>query len=228
MDERRRILEMVAEGTITVDDGERLLAALGEGGHAARPAAWTDDGIQRTIGSAIADAIEDSVYHSVATRTRMKRRASSIDDIVSFASHGVSADFVRELREIWPDLDPDDVISMASNGVRSAFITEVRGVWEDVQPDDLVELAANGVRPDLIRAARAVSPEATRDDIISLAGHGVRTDDLTEFADLVPGLSLDDIIELKSHGVTAQYVRTLNELSVTGLSAGEIVERASE
>src|SRR5437763_16670786 len=100
-----KILEMLAEGKITVDDANALLAAVGD--DVAPPAVQAKPPVSRAF--------------SEETSTGV--REMTIEQLAEMRLHGVNADFIRELHSIgYGPFQPGELIELRDHGVGRDFI----------------------------------------------------------------------------------------------------------
>jgi hypothetical protein len=138
-EERRQVLEMVAAGTVSAEQGDELLAAL-EGPTRSMP------------------------MPRVQVRTRREERASRsngeldsvVDRLSAAARYGITSEFIEELRELgYTNLTLEELIGLAKYGADAAFIREMRAMgFSDLSPEELVRLSRYGVDAELVRAMR--------------------------------------------------------------------------
>src|SRR6266849_3456495 len=104
-----KVLEMVAEGTISPDDANALLKALGEGDNPPAPPP---------------EATRRPVRENISPSTRL-----SIQQIARLTEQGVDADYIRELQAAgYGGLDANQIIELHNHGVDGDYIRELREV----------------------------------------------------------------------------------------------------
>jgi hypothetical protein len=136
--ERSRVLEMVAAGTISVEQATQLLDAIGWG---AGEASSTEQG------------------QAPGRRGGAGRRLGALapglstEELIELADHGVGPDYLRELRKAGlTDLTVSEVIELHDHGVRADYIREMREAgFGHLSSAELTELYDHGVRPDYLR-----------------------------------------------------------------------------
>jgi len=102
------------------------------------------------------------------------------------------------------------------HGVTPEYIREIRSLGLDPKPESLIAFRVHGVSPDYIRGLQATDLEPTVEELIAFRVHGVRVETLYAFDRA--GLRLDssdEVIALHVHGVTPEEVETR---SIAGLS----------
>jgi hypothetical protein len=126
--ERRQVLEMVAAGTITPEQADELLDALG-----------------------IEPVPKPEMTTRVSSRSRKPKFTS--DELVMLGSHGVDGKYVRSLRDAGlSNLTVDEIIQLYNHGIDPAFVAELRDMgYIDLTSDELVEFQNQGVGSDFVR-----------------------------------------------------------------------------
>src|SRR5689334_21927125 len=100
---------MVAEGTLSPDDANRLLRALGEADNPPPPAPEATPRIARD---------------NPGQPSRL-----SIQQIARLSEQGVDAAYIRELQAAgYAGLDPNQIIALHNHGVDADYIRELRDV----------------------------------------------------------------------------------------------------
>src|SRR5688500_7680436 len=103
-EERSKVLEMVAAGTITDEQARQLLDAIG----------W---GVQRPAERPRQESNANRSASSGGPRPPLVPRLTA-EELVELASHGVSGAYLRELRAAGiHDLTVDEVVELSSHGV---------------------------------------------------------------------------------------------------------------
>jgi hypothetical protein len=196
MDERRRVLEMVAEGKISVDQGATLLDALGEDGPPAGEKAGNDLGSE--LLGAITRAIDADTTRLIrGKKIKHKPPGRSVDQILSFASQGVSPEYVRAIRDLFDEVSADDIVSLSSMGVRADYVREIRNLFDDIDADDFIAMSSMGVNAAYVR----------------------------DMQDLLDDVSPGDIVGLFSMGVTAEYIRDLQDVGIDASTVEDVLKR---
>ena len=230
--ERAQILQMVAAGELTVEQADQLLQALAEK-EAPRPAAApeagqpADPGMERvrelfTMAQAFLPPkarvqpippmppmppmpARAPRVAFVRRRTRGDRVKSnpSFDQLIQLSIHGISPDFVKQVRAAGlDDLTFDDVVQLGIHGVEPEFIRTMKESFGDeLGFDDLIQLAIHDVDPAFVREVRASGlGNLSIEQVIQMAIHGVEADTVKQWkeaglADLVSEDEADGLDE---------------------------------
>jgi hypothetical protein len=128
-EERRRVLEMVAAGTITPEQGDELLDALGT------------------------EPVPKPEVTATRASSRQRKPKFTSDELVRLGTHGVDAAYMRGLRDAGlSDLTADEIIQLYNHGIDPAFVAEMRDMgYIDLTSDELIELQNQGVGSDFVR-----------------------------------------------------------------------------
>jgi len=233
MDERKKVLELVANGQLTIEEGDRILDALDAADrpeHGERP-------VEAFDGQRLYDSIAKTIETSIGSGLRAfgvggrRGRGRDIDEIVSFASVGVSPSFVREMREVFEDdLSPDDLMELVNHGVKADYARAMREMFDhDLSPDEVTELMNHGVKVAYAGAMREIFQDAlSADDVTELMNHGVKIDYAQTMREIFEDISPDDVTELVNHGVKVDYVRQMFDAEHGDLGVDEVIRRRDE
>jgi hypothetical protein len=169
--ERMQVLEMVAGGTITPQQGAELLDAL-----AAAPVRTTGVGEEpgrerrsRRTRFSTDDLVQLSDHGVEPSFIRAIDAAGpgplSVDQLIQLYEHGVAPAFMRELYNLgFSQLSTDDAIQLAEHAVDAAFIREIADLGlSDLRPDQIIELREHGVDHEFLRALGGASAVEERD-----------------------------------------------------------------
>lgn len=172
--ERTRVLELVANGKLSVEQANELLAALDEPGPASPSAprpprgrgGWPGPEAVEQV-AAVEAARSFGRFQDRAERFRVRRPsaspagggpattrdASPYELLVMLGKYGIQPSFVRELNEAGlGDLSIEQVIRLGKYGIRPK---DVRGFFEagleDLTFEDVIMFGKYGVRPEYVR-----------------------------------------------------------------------------
>ena len=134
--ERTRVLELVAAGTISVEQATQLLDAIGWG-PAGVPSPAPEAGTRGPAGRSLG-----SLAPGLTT-----------EELIELADHGIGADYLRELREAGlTDLSVSELTELFDHGVQADYIREMRDAgYAHLSAAELTELFDHGVQPDYVR-----------------------------------------------------------------------------
>ncbi len=154
----------------------------------------------------------------------------TVDELISLRATGVTPEYVRTMRGIFPGLTLKQVTSLGALGVNEAFIKEMRGAGFDVKTvHDATSLKAVGVTPEYVRDMRAAGYAiATAKEASGMRAVGVTPEYVREMK--AAGFDVSNARELtgmRAVGVTPEYVREMkaagfdvsNERDITAMRA---------
>ncbi len=122
----------------------------------------------------------------------------TVDDLVRIRSHGISADYVDDLKQAGiADLDVEDLVRLKIHGVEPAYARDVTGSGRRTYTaEQLVRLKIHGV-------------DAAMPGELAKLGYGA--------------LPAEELVRLRINGVSSEYVRDLHAAGYTGISTGDLV-----
>ena len=151
--ETMQVLEMVANGTVTPEQGAELLGAL-----------TFEEGPRRYVRPERPVAVKSGRRH------RGKARPS-VEKIYEAGSLGVNTGYINEMRELgFGDLSLEELIELRTYGVDRDFIEEMREAGLiDLSLEELTHLAMYGVDGDFVRALQGLGyVDLTADMVVDL------------------------------------------------------------
>lgn len=214
--EQIKILEMVAEGTITVEEGEKLLEALSEPPPKTQrrvrvlPEDEVDledffDDLPQAVNLASGIA-RGAVRSGFAKRIRLNPdRGDTIvgsnlgfDKLVKLGTFGISPTFLKELKEAGiKDLTFDEIISFGMHGVSPSYVKEMKTRFgEDITYKQITKLAMFGIDVDFVEGIKKLGLDLSYKQIIKLGVHGISPKYIQEMVD-AGVLNLDETSEVE-------------------------------
>lgn len=147
----------------------------------------------------------------------------SADDLVRLKIHGVNTDFLRDLKRDSYNLNSDEVVKLRNHGVDSDYVHGLSAAHSQLSPDEIVKLKNNGVDPDFIRDLKGAHYEFSTDEIVRLRNNGLSADFARDVKRAGYDLSAEELIHLRINGVDAGFLAGLRSAGYGRLSPQEIV-----
>lgn len=144
-----------------------------------------------------------------------------------FKIHGVTTDFVREVRSLgFDNLSAEDLVRFRIHGVSPDFIRGMRGSGFNPTAEDLVRFRIHGADPEYVRAMRDLGVGGVNaESVVRMRIHGVTTDFVRELRDLgYTDVPSDDLVRMRIHGVTAEFIRDLAKAGYHGVPIDKLVQ----
>ena len=143
-EERLKVLEMLANGRITVEQANQLLATLGLSEEPRNDPGIDDHGS--------AEEEDDS------PNANSRFGEWTFEQILQMGVMGVEPEFVLEAREAYPELSLDQIVHLSQVGVEPSFIRKVReSGLDDLSFDQIVHMGTVGVDPEDFKRVRAAA-----------------------------------------------------------------------
>ncbi|MBC8075568.1 MAG: hypothetical protein H7Y32_05785 [Chloroflexales bacterium] len=153
--ERLKVLEMLNAGTITIEQANQLIDALGE----------------KTLAEgSVAEGQTIRIDHAPAT---IGHGGLTFEQIIELAKYHVRPELVREVREAGLDLSFEQIIELGKYHVRPELIQEVREAGLDLTFEQIIELGKYHVRPEIVQHLRESGLEFSFEQIVELGKYHV-------------------------------------------------------
>ncbi len=137
----------------------------------------------------------------------------SADDFIQLAMHGVSTDFLSELKADGYNLNAQDIVELAMHGVSGHFVADLKDAGYNLSSHEIVDLSNHGVSSNYLRDLHSYGLRPSASDLVQLTMHGVNADYLAELNAAGYGkLSAGEITDLRSHGVSTRFIREAKDL----------------
>jgi beta-lactamase regulating signal transducer with metallopeptidase domain len=130
-------------------------------------------------------------------------RNLTVDQLIRLKEHGVTGEYIRQIRAAGQELSVDDLVRFREHGVTPEFINEVKGTgFKDVKANDLIRLREHGADAAWIRQIQSAGyPDVSLNDIFRLREHGVTPESVRDARNRFKDLTLDQLIRMKESGV---------------------------
>jgi hypothetical protein len=164
MEEQRvQVLDMLEAGTITAQQANELLVALGDELAQAAPAQrGPGERSNRSAREEGRRGREDARWirktHDRHERSERPERREAVRMLAEAAAHGVDPNYIRELREAGiTDLSLKELIELSIHGVSAQYIRDMRDAgYDHLSARELTELSIHGVTPEFAREMQNV------------------------------------------------------------------------
>src|SRR5712692_8701563 len=138
----------------------------------------------------------------------------TVNKLISMKIQGVTAGYVKEVRDLGLQATPDELIGMRVQGITPEYVREMRKFDSNANIDELIGMKVQGITPEYVGEMRKFYSNLNVEELIGMKVQGVGPEYIREFHELGLQPSADDLIGLKVQGVTANYVK---EMRATGL-----------
>lgn len=152
-------------------------------------------------------------------------RDVTLEDARKARIHGVTMDFLKEMRAANLGRDLDDMVQMRIHGVTPAYAREMRELaGQSFDADQLRQMRIHGVTAAYVKEMRAAGFNESLDALKQARIHGVTPAFAKDMAALgYTKLAFDDLRTFRIHGVSAAFVREMAALGYKNLDADTLV-----
>jgi beta-lactamase regulating signal transducer with metallopeptidase domain len=139
----------------------------------------------------------------------------SVDDLISLKVQGITADYIKSVKELNIKVDVDTLVGLKVQGVTSEYIKGMRGATgQNLDADELIGLKVQGVTPEYIKQMHDLGLKTDADDVIGTKVQGITPEYIKQMHDLGLKTDTDDVIGMKVQGITPEYVREMRGLGL--------------
>ncbi len=140
----------------------------------------------------------------------------SADDLISLKVQGITADYIKSMKEQNIKVDVDTLVGMKVQGITPEYVKNMRAVTgRNLDSDELIGMKVQGITPEYIKEMRsATGQNLDADDLIGMKVQGVTPEYVKQMHVLGLKTDSDDIIGMKVQGVTPEYVQGFNDLGL--------------
>lgn len=209
--EQEAVLRMVAEGSLTAEQGAELLDTLGQGPQAApRPSFGLGELVDEALARALGRHLRESyVAHNPPRPPRPPRppgghivqgtpgirhkqprhggwapspgQGLSFEDLVELKTQGVPKAFIDEMRSLFPEIELHELLECYEGGVEAKYARCMVAAFGEIEVAQLVEMHESGVEVRFAAALREQFPDLEPAAVIEAAEEGIDPDDLDYF-----------------------------------------------
>jgi bla regulator protein blaR1 len=141
-------------------------------------------------------------------------RKLTVDELIRLRATGVTPEYIKSMRELFPGLTVHNVSSLKAVGVTTEFVKQMRATGMAVDsPREATSLAALGVTPDWLREMKDAGVAVKNaKDATRLRATGVTADFVRRLAKAgYANLSVNDLSRLAAAGVNEDFIRDMEQ-----------------
>jgi beta-lactamase regulating signal transducer with metallopeptidase domain len=148
----------------------------------------------------------------------------SVDQLIALKIHGVTPEYIRDMRAAGLQPTPDQLVEMKIHGVTPQYMERFKGRDWKLDIDHLVALRIHGVDPADLDKMGALGYKLSADQAVTMRIHGVTPEFVAKTRDLGLGNpTFDQLVALKIHGADAQFLTGMKEAGIRGLNFNTLV-----
>ena len=139
----------------------------------------------------------------------------SVDELIGLKVQGVTAEYVKAMKELGIKPDVDELIGMKVQGITPQYVKEMRAATgQNLDTDALIGLKVQGVTPEYNQQMRDLGFKLDADQVIGLKVQGITPEYVRKMKELGLEIDSDDIIGMKVQGITPEYVKSFQDMGI--------------
>jgi len=148
----------------------------------------------------------------------------TVEELISLKIQGVTADYVKSMKELGIKPDPDELVALKIQGVTPDYVKEMRSITnQNLNADALIGMKIQGVTPEYYRQMHDLGLQLDADSIVGMKIQGVTPEYVKEMRSLGLKLDSEDVVGMKIQGVTPEYVKEMRAATGENLDVDTLV-----
>jgi len=148
----------------------------------------------------------------------------TVDELVGLKIQGVTADYVKSMKELGIKPDPDELIGLKIQGVTPDYVKQMRAATgQNLDADALIGMKIQGVTPDYVKQMHDLGLSTDADGLVGMKIQGVTPEYVKEMRGLGLKVDSDDVVGMKIQGVTPEYVKEMRAALGENLDADTLI-----
>jgi beta-lactamase regulating signal transducer with metallopeptidase domain len=134
----------------------------------------------------------------------------TVDELIALKVQGVTAEYVKSMKELGMKSDPDELIGMKVQGITAEYVKAMRtATSQTLDADALIGMKIQGVTPEYVKQMHDLGLKIDADDLVGMKIQGVTPEYVKEMRDLGLKVDSDELVGMKIQGVTPEYVKQM-------------------
>jgi len=147
----------------------------------------------------------DMALHEVGPRLLAEFRdagisVSTVSELMSMRIQGVTGDYVREMRQMFPSASSRDMVKMRVQAIWPDYVREMRQMYPSASMQDVINMKVQALWPDYAQEMRQMYPSASIRELINMKVQGIWPDYVRAVWQVYPSASIQDVINMKIRG----------------------------
>ena len=148
----------------------------------------------------------------------------TVDELVSLKIQGITADYVKSMKELGIKPEPDELIGLKIQGVTPDYVKQMRAATgQNLDADALIGMKIQGVSPDYVKQMHDLGLNTDADGLVGMKIQGVTPEYVKEMRGLGLKVDSDDVVGMKIQGVTPEYVKEMRAVLGENLDADTLI-----
>jgi beta-lactamase regulating signal transducer with metallopeptidase domain len=139
----------------------------------------------------------------------------SVDELISLKVQGITADYVKAMKELNIKPDVNSLVGLKVQGVTPEYVKGMRAATgQNLDADQIIGMKIQGVTPEYVKGMHDLGLKTDSDDIIGMKVQGVTPEYVGQMRTLGLKTDSDDIIGMKVQGIAPEYVKSFNNIGL--------------
>jgi len=148
----------------------------------------------------------------------------TVDELIGLKIQGITAEYVRTMKELGMKSDPDELIGMKIQGVTPDYVREMRSATgQNLDADAIIGMKIQGVSPDYVKQMHDLGLKTDADDLVGMKIQGVTPQYVKEMREMGLKVDTDDLVAMKIQGVTPEYVKQMRAATGENLDSDTLI-----
>jgi beta-lactamase regulating signal transducer with metallopeptidase domain len=152
-------------------------------------------------------------------------RDLSVDQLIALKQHGVTPEYIRDLKAAGYTPTVDQLIAFSIHDVEPETIRGMQALGYKLTADQVIAMQIHDVTPDYARKLKALGyGDPTFDQLIAMQIHEVTPEFAAGMKQLgIRGLGFDKLIAMRIHDADVASIREIQSLGFQNLSSDDVV-----
>ncbi|HYJ39758.1 MAG TPA: M56 family metallopeptidase [Steroidobacteraceae bacterium] len=147
-----------------------------------------------------------------------------VDNLIAMKVHGITPEYIREIRSIGFEPDAEGLIALKVQGVTPEYVRDMRALGFNPGVDDIVAMKVQNVTPEYVKEMRAKGLNAGVDDLIAMKVHDVTPEYRQALERAGFKLDTSELIEAKVMDITPEFVKQAQAHGFKNLSIDQLIQ----
>ena len=147
-----------------------------------------------------------------------------VDLLIALKVHGVSPEYVREIRGAGYNPDGQELVAMKIHDVTPAYVKGMREAGFNPDAQEIIAMKIQDITPEYVRQIRAAGFDPDAQELVAMKIHGVTPEYQRMLADAGYKVDTQDVIHAKIMEITPEFIRQVNAHGFKNLTIDKLIQ----